>query len=58
MKLDILQLYGFRLPTTSAFKQDFVIQPESELGHSGQVDPHFDSTYNFTSKDMTICICL
>lgn len=44
MELYVLQLHRLRFPSTSGLKENFVIEPQAEFRHSGQINPHFDST--------------
>lgn len=40
--------------TSGVFKQNLVVQPQSQLGHSRQENTHFNGANNFTAQHITI----
>ena len=58
MELGVLQLHRLALAPAGALEQHLVVQPQPQLGHAGEVDPHLDTAHDLTAQYVTIGIRL
>ena len=55
VKLDILQLHSLGLGAPAGvFKQDFVVESEPELWQAGEVDSHFDGSFDVWPEHVAV----
>uniref|UniRef100_A0A182KJ59 Uncharacterized protein n=1 Tax=Anopheles christyi TaxID=43041 RepID=A0A182KJ59_9DIPT len=56
MKLYILQLDRFRFSPTGTLEQYLIIQPQSQLRHTGEIDAHLNCSNNLAPQHIPVCI--